>query len=138
MKFINKLPIFLSALVLATSTYAAEEIICPSLDSIKAEMLTKSERAVDTLYVAFNISNYGQKDAWVFAIGPIDASSLEDALLQGNDVLANMTVSGVPRKDRGTIFCTYDTNQPNILSAAFKGLTFSSDLINKLLFLGPR
>lgn len=120
MKFKGKLSVFLGALMIAGASFAAEDIVCPSLESIKAEGLPMTEMLLENLYLTYNASTYGSEKFWVFALGPVEADSPDSSLFTANEVLANMSSQGVPRQDptHAGYVCTYDTKTPNMLAAA--------------------
>ena len=123
MKYKTKATLFIGALILAGSSFAAQNVTCPSLDAIKSEMLTISENFFDQFYFTYNASSYGTDVEWFFGIVPVEADSIENSLSIANDVLTNMNAQGIPRKSNNIVVCTYDTNRPNLISAAVQADT---------------
>ena len=62
MKLRTRLATLAGALILAGSSFAGQEFICPALDLIKAEGLTMTEEIMQDIYIAYNLSNYNTED----------------------------------------------------------------------------
>lgn len=108
------------ALALAGSVYAGQNQICPSLDDIKAEGITMSERIAMNLFFAYNISSYNLDGIWGFVIAPIEADSSDEAIETANEVLSTMTGSGSAEDIEHELICLYNTGNPDLMAAAIK------------------
>ncbi len=121
MMFIKTIASTVSAFVLAGSVYAGQNQVCPSLDDIKAEGITMSERIAMNLFFAYNISSYNLDGVWGFVIAPIEADSNDEAIENANDVLNTMTGSGsVEENEENQLICMYNTGNPDLMAAAVK------------------
>ena len=65
MTFRSKLAIFTSALILASSSFAAQEL-CPSIDLIKAEGISMAEQISPSLIFLIKSANTIQKPIGAF------------------------------------------------------------------------
>jgi hypothetical protein len=120
MKFKSKLSLFLGALMIAGASFAADDLVCPTLESIKSEGIPMTEMLLENLYITYNASSYTTEKLWIFGLGPVEADSKDASLINANEILANMSSQGVPRRDptNSGYLCTYNTNTPNVLAAA--------------------
>lgn len=116
MIFKAKIASLMSALILAGSAFASQEI-CPDLAEIQAEGLNIAE-SLFGFYFTMNMSTYNTDTNWGFIIAPIEAGSDDEALEIGNDILNNMSAHGIPEYDQDTIICSYETGVPGILAIA--------------------
>lgn len=120
MMFRTKLAAFAGALILAGSAFATHQSICPNIEDIKAEGLSMAEEIGHDVYISYNISDYNTESNWGFVIAPIEASSIEEAIETGNDILNDMSAPGVPDQQPGVLICNYETGNPNLIAAAIQ------------------
>lgn len=88
----------LTTVGLNTVTYAMppRPANCPSASIIKAAGLTYSiQESSGSTYTVVQLNNYATKDKWLFGFASIKASSSQEALNIGNQLLA--TLYGAPQ-----------------------------------------
>lgn len=116
----SKLATFTAALILAGSVFAGQKNICPDINDIKAEGLSMAEKMGDTVYIAFNISNYNTDAEWGFVVAPLQANSEEEAIITGNQILSTLSAAGIPEEHGNTVICDYKTDIENFAAVAIK------------------
>ncbi|KTD18738.1 hemin binding protein Hbp [Legionella lansingensis] len=109
MKFESKLIAFAGALVIAGSSFAFKTPpTCPSIADIKVEGLSNAEKLMEHLYFGYQISNYKSDMTWIFAAGPFEGDSEEEALEEGNKALRYLSGSPAAEPDQGGWVCLYE------------------------------
>ncbi|TAL64767.1 MAG: DUF4949 domain-containing protein [Legionella sp.] len=115
MMFKSKLATLMSAIIFTGVAFAAKPMQCPSLASIKAEGLTYAEEIYEGLYLDYSMSNYDTETNWFFLMGPIRADSTENAITEGNKVLATLSGTATPETDEeGDIVCEYNSGNAEL------------------------
>jgi hypothetical protein len=115
MMFRAKCAAFASALILAGTTFASQQV-CPELTAIQAEGISMSME-IYGIYAAYQISNFNTDSSWGFVIAPIVGDSEEDAVANANDILSEMTAPGVVL-EKGV--CSYDTGLNDVYALAIQ------------------
>lgn len=131
MMFKSKLATFVSALVLASSVFAAQDKpdVCPGMSAIQAEGMTNAAEILEGLYLTFNLSHYDTPSNWVFIMGAIIAESEDKALEESNQILSTMSGSPTPVDDgEGSWICEYETSNPDVSAFAVQ----ADDMISPL------
>ncbi|RUR20645.1 DUF4949 domain-containing protein [Legionella sp. km535] len=131
MMFKSKLATFVSALVLASSVFAAQDKpeICPGMAAVQAEGMTNAAEILEGLYLTFNLSHYDTSSNWVFIMGAINADSEDIAIEESNQILSTMSGSPTPEDDgEGSWICQYETNVPEVSAFAVQ----ADDMISPL------
>ncbi|TAL64169.1 MAG: DUF4949 domain-containing protein [Legionella sp.] len=95
-----------SILILTSSAVLAKEMVCPSLESIKAEGISKVKYSWGN-YTGCQTSQYNTGKTWSLFIENIDAESAEEAKLVGNQILNRLTEPAIAYDDDGEILCKY-------------------------------
>lgn len=114
----NKLASVSCALLFAGSVYAAPMTMCPNINEIKAEGIDMALPMMGDVYLSYHTSFYNTENNWLFAIGPIQAESDEEAIDIGNEVLEGMNASAIPEENGNDIVCIYETGDPDFVAVA--------------------
>lgn len=117
MMFKSKLATLMGAVIFASAAFAATEkaVTCPSLSAIKSEGLSYAEEIYQGLYLTYSMSNYDTDTNWFFLMGPILADSNENAISEGNKVLATLSGNATPEEDEeGDIVCEYNSGNAEL------------------------
>ncbi|MDP1602421.1 MAG: DUF4949 domain-containing protein [Legionella sp.] len=118
MKFTSKLSAFAGALVFAGSVFAAEGMICPSIDDIKEEGVSESQELFANFYITYQLSSYNTDTEWTFVLAPIQGDSDEMAIENGNELISTMSSEAVIGEEDGISVCLYDTGSEQIYGVA--------------------
>lgn len=83
---------------------------CPSVESIKSVGLSYASPDSDG-YMALQINKYNTNDKWLFGLTSIQASSSEEALSIGNQLLSTLFGSPIPTpiSSQNIWACLYQT-----------------------------
>ncbi|ASQ47475.1 DUF4949 domain-containing protein [Legionella clemsonensis] len=119
MMFKCRLTAFAGALVLTGASFAAFKAppVCPSVSTIKVEGLSNAEELMPQLYFAYEISNYGTDNTWVFASGPFAGDDEEEALEEANKSLRYLAGSPIAEPDEGGWVCLYELDEQHFAIA---------------------
>lgn len=123
MMFKSKLTTFVGALVLAGSSFAAQDKpdACPSMTAVQAEGMTMSAEILEGMYLTYNLSHYDTPSNWVFIMGPVNAESDETALAESNQILATLSGTPSPEEDgENGWLCEYDTGSQDLSAFAIQ------------------
>lgn len=120
MKFKSTLATFVSALVLTSTAFAIQSSpkVCPSVSAIQAEGMTMAAEMVEGLYLTYNLSHYDTPLNWAFIIGPVNATSDESALEEGNQQLTTLSGTPSPEESGGAWACEYNTASDELVAVA--------------------
>lgn len=113
---------FVSALVISGFSFAFENpSACPDANLIKSTRMALAKELLRDMYLTYNLSQYGTKSSWLFAMGPIPAESAEEAVDEGNKILVNLSGNPVPQKDEDEIWtCAYNMRDDHTFAVAFQ------------------
>lgn len=131
MMFKSKLATFVSALVLAGSTFASTEkpAGCPNMTALQSEGLTMAAEILDGMFITYNLSHYNTPSNWVFIMGPVAAASNDNALEEGNKILSTLSGTPDPEEDEdGSWLCAYETGSEDLAAFAIQ----TEDMISPL------
>jgi hypothetical protein len=118
MTFTSKLSTFVGAFVFAGSVSAAQEVVCPSIDAIKAEGVVFYQQLFANFYLTYQLSSYNTDTEWTFVLAPIEGDSAGEAIENGNAVLSTMTEEAIPGEEEGVVVCEYESGSGEIFAAA--------------------
>ncbi|KTD17908.1 DUF4949 domain-containing protein [Legionella jordanis] len=119
MKFKAKFIAFTGALLLAGSSFAAFKAppVCPSVSAIKAQGVSQAQQLIDHLYIDYEIHQYNTELNWVFAVGPFEGQSAEDALEVGNKALRYLSGNPISEPDEDFWVCLYELDNEHFAVA---------------------
>lgn len=115
-----RIAVLTTVLFLFKAAFSGE---CPNLSAIQSGGINNVAAITDQIYAGYKYGTFNTDTQWTFIIGFYVNMSEQEALLNVNGTLGEMSSSGDSTTYPNATLCTYATGQPEIFSLAINNVS---------------